>query len=120
MEKLGKGKFILIGIMVVLSGIFFVFKGKLEESINKDPQTQEKMKSYVKARAYIVDKDIQKGRRGSTTYYKVQFLDQQGNLQTVQMEDDSFAGQKDSITIYYDPSDPLSTTIGEITYERKK
>lgn len=116
MEKLSKGKIVLIALMFVLSIGFFVFKDQIAKLNPANQTSQNIISSYVKTTAIIISMEVQKGRRhASNNIYHIQFRDQKGNLQNTSLQYNSIITLKDSMVIYYDPQAPTKV-ISEKNY----
>jgi len=106
-QKLGKGKIILIALMVVLSIGFFVFKDDIRKLNPSNQASQDLVSSYMKTTATIINMEVKKGKKGSSNnIYHIQFRDANGTLQNASLQYNSIVTLKDSMVIYYDPQAP--------------
>ena len=117
MEKLGKGKIVLIAFMIVLSIGFFVFKDDLRKLNPSNQVSQNIVSSYVKTTATIINMEVKKGKKGaSNNIYHIQFRDKDNKLQNANLQYNSITTLKDSMVIYYDPQQPTKV-ISEKDYK---
>ena len=98
-------KGIFIGLILIVGVVLYFFKDNF--SANKD--SKKLFKTYVKTEATIVSQHSN-GRigKGASMIFTVQYKDDKGQQQTVEMNDNSFAGKNngEKIVIYFNPADP--------------
>jgi hypothetical protein len=98
---------VIIVCIFILSGLFFVFKDKIIPDINAPYKTE--FATFIKTDAVIVSQSSN-GRvgRGAATLWTIQFKDQNKETKTVEIKQTNILGKSngESVTIYYNPSNP--------------
>ena len=116
-QKFGAKHAVLIVLMIALSVAIYMFKDKIIP--NQNEAYVEQYSTFVKTEAVIVDQEIRKGKKGSSTTWIVEFKDGEGTVHTGRIGQTTTFNKEngESITVYYDPQDP-TTVVSEETYKQ--